>query len=248
MATTTLSIESVGYSAASAGYGFTTTTIVRGSRVPAIEKAVAAFDKAHAADADLKRKLEAARTTVQRFDEIAQMEASSAGATGRKFDAAEVRTRKVAAVQALEDLELEAVASSSFLTSVRSDYMTALRENLEALRKAARDEAADCAVRLTTALELTNGTAERLGAVVTLLAGAGELANGMQPTLTAPRTSADNINDGGFPNVLASVAAGEIERSLGWLSRWTARADEEAEARKVEAKKAKAEAEVGGVA
>lgn len=240
MSTTTLSIESIGYSAASAGYGHTTTILIRGTRVPAIEKAVVAFDKAHAADAEIKRKLEHARTAVQRFDEIAQVEAANAGAVGRKFDTAEMRSRKVATIQALEDLELEAVASSSFLTSVRGDYMNALRENLEALRKAARDDAADCALRLTTAYELTTGAAERLGGVVAVLSGATELANGMSiPTNAAPRTSEDGFDDSGYPNVLASVAAGEIERSLGWLARWIERADEQAEERKAEAKKAK---------
>ncbi|WP_144833020.1 hypothetical protein [Microbacterium sp. BH-3-3-3] len=236
MTTTSMSIESVGYSAAS-GAGFTTTLVVRGTGVPAIEKALAAFDKALDADAEIKRKLASARTMLERFDELANAEAIIAGATGGKVDPAEVRSRKVAATQAVEDLELEAASTGSYLTTARSEYMAAVRENLEALRKAARDEAADCSLRLSTALEMTRNASARLDAVVSLFAGSAEIANGMAiPAHVAPKTAADDLNDGGYPNVIASLAADELEHSLGWLSRWITRADEQAAERKAAAK------------
>ncbi|WZH35470.1 MAG: hypothetical protein PIR02_11860 [Microbacterium enclense] len=229
---TGMTIDNVGYTPAQ-GYGYTRVALIRGSGVPAIEKARAAVVEALDAYDDVKRRRDSARVAVERFDELAQAEAIVAGAAGERFDVAASREKKATVTQALKDLELETLSASSFLSRSHADYQTALSENLDALRKVARDQATDCSLRLSTALEMTRGAQTRLDAALAVMAGASELAVGMPvPANAAPREASDDFDDSGYPNVLASVAAGELERSLGWLARWIARADEQAAERK----------------
>lgn len=240
-----MSMETTGYNSIAGGW--TRTLVLRGCRIRAIDQAIARMDAAHLDASAVQRRLDEARNVVERFDENARAEAIVAGAVGEKFDAAASRDRKAAAVEAVADLELEALAAWSAVDSARSAYLESLRTNVDKLRQSARDEAVLAMQEMTLARESLERAAARLGAALPVLSSAAELVNGMQPTMTAPRTAADNINDAGNPGVHAQGAEAQVDIAMSWLARWLERADLEAEARKAEAKKAKTEA-AGGAA
>lgn len=224
------------------GGRWVSTQILRGTRIRAIDQALAKMDDALVVASDAQRRLETARTALERFDDNAMAEAIVAGAVGEKFDAAASRARKVEATQAVEDLELELAAARSAVDSARGSYMTALGANVDKLRQSARDEALLAMQEMTVAQDALAKAATRLGAAMPIVSSAGELAVGMAPTIRAPRTAADNINDGGHPASHAAEASASVETAMEWLARWIARADEEAEARKA-ASKAEAKGE-----
>lgn len=218
----------------SAGGMWVTTHVLRGTRIRAVDEALAKMDNAHIVASDAQKRLEAARTTLERFDDNARAEAIVVGAVGERFDAAASRARKADAAQAVEDLDLEAVAARSALDSARSEYLVAMGTNVDKLRKSARDEAMLAMQEMTVARDALARAASRLGAVMPVMTSVSTIANGMTPIVTAPRTAADDINDGGHP----AVHAEDVESAMSWLARWLERADIEAAERKAESKAA----------
>lgn len=234
MTADTMTLTNTGHT--NTGGRWISTLVLRGSRIRAVDQALTKMEDALIVANEVQQRLKAARTVVERFDDNALAEAVVAGAVGEKFDAAASRARKVAAVQAVEDLELEVAVARSAVDTARSAYFAALGANVDKLRQSARAEAVLAMQEMTVAQDALAKASARLNAAMPIMSGAGSLAAGIAPTVTAPRTAADNINDGGHPGVHAASAGAGVETAMEWVARWIERADAEAEERKAASK------------
>lgn len=204
------------------GTGSDLTLHLYGTSIAAIDTArdthIERADRAN----ELYREREKTRTLVQDIPDYNKTEARAAAMRGEAVDHAALKQRRVALIEQEAWLDLDYEAATVARDLARDDYLTAVQQNFDQLVKVAVKQRAAAEVKLQTARAMLRDAGATLDSTVNIFSLGLEVAEvrSANSRANSPRTSADNLDDGGLPSIWVSLADEPLEKALGWASRW----------------------------
>ncbi|AZC14567.1 hypothetical protein [Microbacterium sp. ABRD28] len=202
--------------------GHWTLHVLPTSSVAAVRDISVKCIEAHAAQKTAWRELTAARREADGVARETNRAAFQAGSDGKVPDKKALKKKKLAAIERVEDAELDFTAATAALGALRMSYLETLAHHAPALAAEARSDAEAGILELASALGIARQAGAKVASSTALLAALPRVVGGDDFAPVPPaasKNSADEFGEGRAPEVHAQIAADRLVKAIGFAKR-----------------------------